>query len=419
MQSHPARWAPLVIAAAAALSACQRESSADLMTQAQAAYAKQQYAVAVIRTKTVLQKTPSNGPARLLLGQALLATGQPAAAAVELRKALEFNVPAAQATPALAKALLQQGDANGVVQQFGSTTLADAQASADLKTTLASAYAALGRRDTALETVQSALKEWPQHEPASLLLARLTASGGDGDGAIAIVDAILQKKPKDIAALLLKGDLQRLAKHDLDGALASYRAAEVADPGSVAAHVVVVGLLLDRHDIEGAKADFAQLKKTHPNHPETRLLEAKLAYIDKDFAKVREICAALLKFYPGDVRVLQLAGAAEYRLDSMTMAETVLSQAVKAAPNLVAPRQLLAQTYLRTGQPKRAVDVLRPIVESRTPDAASLTLTGQAHLQDGDAAAAQADFERATTIDPRSTTARTALALGELSKGNV
>lgn len=419
MNRTPARWAPFLIAAAAALAGCHRESAVDPLAAAQTAYAKQDYAAAVIRTKTVLQKTPTNGAARLLLGQSLLAAGQPAAAAVELRKALEFNVPALKVTPLLAKAMLEQGDAKLVVQQFGSSTLADAAASADLKTTLAAAYAALGQRDNALEAVQSALKEWPQHEPASLLLARLTAAGGNIDGAIGLIDGLIQKNPKDVAALLLKGDLQRLAKNDGDAALATYRAAETADPGSVAARAVVVTMLLDRHDVDGAKADFAKLKAAHPNHPETRLLEAKLAYLDKDYAKVREICTALLKAYPGDVRVLQLAGAAEYRLNSMTMAETYLAQAVKVAPNLIAPRQLLAQTYLRTGQPKKAVDVLRPIVESRAPDAASLTLTGQAHLQDGDATAAQADFERAAKIDPHSTTARTALALGELSKGNV
>jgi putative PEP-CTERM system TPR-repeat lipoprotein len=404
---------------ASLLGACQGGSEeADAVASAKGYVDKHDYKAAIIRAKNALQKNPNNGEARRLLGQALLETGAPTAAAVELRKALEFNAGESKTVPLLARALLEQGETRALIQQFAATRLDDAASSADLKTSLATAYATLGERENALETVLSALKEWPQYSPATLVHARLLAVDGDVAGALKLIEPVLARDGKDVDALVLKADLQRKGLHDEDAALATYRSAVAASPGSVAAHSAIIAMLLERRDVPAAKADFTALKAAQPNHPETRRIEAQLAYLGNDFAKTREITEQLLKRFPDDPRILQLAGAAELRLNSLAQAEAYLGRAMKAAPRALLPRQMLAQIHLRNGQPQKALDALQPILESTAPDVNSLTLAGQAYLQDGDAVRSEAAFTRAAKVDPKAVTARTALALGHLAKGH-
>ena len=101
-----------------------------------------------------------------------------------MRKALELGAKAPEVQPLLAKAMLAQGQVRPVVQEFAAVTLDDPEASADLKTTVAAAYAALGERDKARATVLAALEASPKHADAQLLHARILAGDGDIAGAL-------------------------------------------------------------------------------------------------------------------------------------------------------------------------------------------------------------------------------------------
>ncbi|MDE2565298.1 MAG: PEP-CTERM system TPR-repeat protein PrsT [Burkholderiales bacterium] len=415
---HPGRSAlGLAAALAVLLGACGRTSPQAEVAQARTLFERHDYAAAMIQAKNALQQQPRNGEARLLLGRSLLQTGDPAAAEVELRKALEAGAAESAATPPLAQAMLAQGQARRLILEFAATTLPEAQASADLRTTLAAAYAQVGERDNAMSTLQAALKEWPQHVPAALLQARLLAGGGDLAGANAGVDAVLAREPQSVPALMLKAELQRYGGQ-ADAALASYRQAATADPKGVAPLAAVTSMLIDRHDLAGARAALAPLEAAHPQHPEVLLLQARLAYVDGRLDRARELTEQLLKRAPNDPRLLQLAGATALRQNALVQARSWLEQALKAAPGARQPRQLLAQIALHDGQPQRALDLLQPLIDGAAPDAASLTLAGQAYLQSGDLAHSQAAFTRATQADPKLAAARTGLALNQLAQGH-
>jgi len=416
--SVPALLLALLVAAAG-LAGCERGPSADdAVAQAEGYVAKKDYKAAVISVKNALQAEPNNARARALLGEVLLEEDQPSAAAVELRKALELGASDIKVVPLLARAMVAQGASRAVTMQYGSTVLADAKASADLRTTVATAFAALGDKANALDTVNAALTEWPDEPRATLLLAGLIGDEGDGERASALVDGVLARNPRDGKALFLKGNLLRAFKKDDEAALAAYRAAVAADPKLVGAHAEIISMLLDKGDQAGAKAQLAQLAKAAPNHPTTLLYDARLAYLGKDFTRARDVSERLLKSYPNDWRALLLAGLAEGQLKSMAKSETYLTQATKARPDALLPRQALAQIYLRAGRSRDALELLQPIIDSKSPDANSLTLAGMAYLQADDPKRSQAAFARAAKIDPNATAARRALALGHLAQGN-
>jgi putative PEP-CTERM system TPR-repeat lipoprotein len=341
------------------------------------------------------------------------------AAAIELRKALEQGASPDAVNPPLARAVLMQGDARQVVMQFAALQLADAEAAADVKTVVGTAFAALGEPDKAQESVESALKDWPQHAGATLLQARLQAAQGDVPGAIARVNGLLDRDPKQLQALLFKGDLQRYGLRDTAAALATYDQALELQPKAVPAHVAGIQMLMEQGNTAAARARFDKLKTTAAQHPDTLLFEAQFAFIDRNFERTKELTDQLLRGFPDDVRVLQLAGVNDMRLGNLPQAEAHLARVVKAVPGEPVPRQMLARIYTRTGQPGRALEVLQPLINSPQADAASLTLAGEAFLQQGEPARAEAAFARATRADPKqATTARAALALGQLARGN-
>jgi putative PEP-CTERM system TPR-repeat lipoprotein len=169
-----------------------------------------------------------------------------------------------------------------------------------------------------------------------------------------------------------------------------------------------------------ARAEFDQLKKFAPEHPETLLVEARLAYADKDFKRTIELTDRLLKGLPDSVNALELAGAAELGSRKYGPAETHLGQALKLAPQLLRPRLLLAQTHLGSGQPEKALQLLQPILEAKTPDAASLSLAGEAYLQMGDNKRSEAVMKQALKAAPDSAAVRTAAAIAQavIGEGN-
>jgi predicted Zn-dependent protease len=167
-----------------------------------------------------------------------------------------------------------------------------------------------------------------------------------------------------------------------------------------------------------AKAQFAELKKVAPNHPETLYFEAQFAFEAKDYKLAREITDRILKVLPDNVPVLELAGANEYRLKNYLQAEALLGRALKKVPGLVLSRHLLAQTYLRTGQPTKAVEVLQPLLESKTPDGTSLALAGEAWLQMGNTQKSDAAFQAAAKASPDDARVRTSVAMSQVARGN-
>lgn len=388
------------------------------LASAKAYIEKQDYAAAVIELKSALQKSPDNREMRLLLGRSLLANGDAVTAAIELQKALDLGANPNDVQPLLAKAVLAQNNLRQVVMQFADIRLDRSDAAAEVKTTVATALAALGERERALETTLSALGDSPQHVPATLLHARLKAAGGDVEGALALVDQVLAGSSTNLAAMLLKGEFQRYGQRKREAAMATYSAAIAAHPSAVMAHVPLITMLLEQGDNAGARASFEKLKAVQPKHPETVLIEAQLAHIDRNYARTRELTDQLLRAYPDDMRVLQLAGVNELRLNSLTQAEAHLGRVMKAQPAALLPRHLLAGIYTRTGQPGKALEVLKPLIEGKTTDSTSLTLAGTALLQLGEPARAEAAFAAAAKGNPQATQARTALALGKVASGN-
>jgi putative PEP-CTERM system TPR-repeat lipoprotein len=400
------------------LSGCGGESGAQFITSGKDLLAKKDLRGAVIQFKNALQKDPKSAEARYLLGKALLEGGDPVAALVELRKAQELQAPDEQVLPPMAQAMLLVGEESKVIAQYADVQLKDPAAGADLKTSLATAYGVQKDIDKALVNAQSALSLQPGYPPALIVLARLKLLSKDVDGAMALLEDILKAEPTHEKAGVLKGELLLYSKADIEGSVAAYRKVIDGHPSSVVARSAVANILFRQGKMEQVKAELAQLKKSAPNHPETLFLEARVAFADKDYKRTRELSDVILKFMPDNVRVLELAGTAEYMMKGYVQAEALLSRALKLTPMALNTRQLLAQTYLRSGQPSKTIDILQPAVDGDKPDPGSLALVGEAHLQLGDLKRSEDAFQAALKLAPQDSRLRTAAAVTQIARGN-
>jgi len=409
-------WASVavVVALGMALGGCARESESELLASAKNFVERKDLKAAIIQLKSVLQKNQQSGEARLLLGQVLLQSGDASSAAVELSKARELQVDDDRVVPDLARAMLLAGEAPKVLSQFGDTKLRSDKPAAALASTLAGAHMLQGNLEKAAAAINEALQAEPTNAGAITLQARLKAASGDTAGALALLDGVLGREAGNLDAGMFKGDLLRLAKADPAGALAAYQQVVTANTSSVPAHSAVMTVLMAQGRADDAKLQMAQMKSIAPNHPDTLFFAAQLAYSDKDYKTTREIADRILKMVPDSPRVLELAGAAEYQRKDYGQAEALFIQAVKAAPTALLPRQLLAQTLLRTGQPERGIEALQPLLDAPKTDVNTLTLAGEAYLQLGDAKRAEETLKRASSAAPDDARLRTALAVSQM-----
>ncbi|MCW5612464.1 MAG: PEP-CTERM system TPR-repeat protein PrsT [Rubrivivax sp.] len=399
------------------LTACGGKSEAELIASAREHLDKRETQAAIIQLKNALEKNASSGEARALLGRALLDDRDPAAAEIELRKALDAGARKENVLPALAQAMLQLGQGDRLLAQFGTETLQDPLAHAELKTAVAAAHAQRGDRDRAREMLAAALAVRPDHAPATLVQARLAAMDDDIDGAIRLVDGLLAKDPASEWAGQAKGDLLWFGKNDTSGALEVHRRVLAAHPKAAGSHSSVIAILFGSGQTAQAREQFTRMKAALPTHPETLFFEAQFAFLDQDLRRTRELTDLVLVAAVNHFKALELAAAAEYQLGNHVQAQAFADRALKVVPGLVLARQIQARSLLRIGQPARALQALQPLLSNANVDGATLALAGEVAMQNGDAQQAETFFQRATKAAPGDTRVRTAAALSRLGSG--
>jgi putative PEP-CTERM system TPR-repeat lipoprotein len=395
---------------------CGGEKPESMLVSAKDYMAKNDNKAAVIQLKNALQNNPNLAEARFLLGKALLEGGDPIAAELELHKASELKHPADQVVPLLARAMLMQGQAKKITDDFAKVQLTSPESKADFQATLGQAYLMMGKLDAAQAAFDGALIALPDYGPALIGQARIKAVSRDLPGALALLDSALEKSPKLYNAWQLKGDILS-AQGDAKGASDAYRKALEIKPDFLSAHAALISRFLEAGKLDEAGKQLAAMKKIAPKHPQTSYLQAQLFYWQKNFKAAQESIQEHLKVIPDSMLGLQLAGAIEYELKSYAKTETYLLKALAKAPELGLARRILIASYLRSGQSAKALGALQPVLEKIEKDSNMLALAGEVFMQSGDAEKAGVYFSKAAALDPENTGKRTSVALSHLAKG--
>ncbi|HWZ72988.1 MAG TPA: XrtA/PEP-CTERM system TPR-repeat protein PrsT [Casimicrobiaceae bacterium] len=399
------------------LAACGGDSPQTLIKSAKDYLAKGDSSAALIQLRNALQKTPDDPEARYLLGTALNERHDSAGAVKELRMALQLGYPADAALPALASALVADGDAAELVTEFGYITLGSSDAQAAFKTTIGNALLSLDKPKEAEASFNAALAAKADYADALLGIAIVRAGSGDIDGSRKIIDAVLAQPHPPPEASLLKARLL-VAEGQTDSATALLTKALEAKPDYLQAHYLLASLLIGKGDLEQATAQLGAIRKISKLDRQAYYFEALIASRRGDLPAAREAVQQVLKggveYAPG----LLLAGEIEFRAKQYNQALDYLRRAVNRAPDSLYAQRLLAATYLRLGSPAHALEVVQPALNRGTSDPQLMTVAGEAYLAIGDIPKAAQYFAQTTALDPKNAAARTRLGQVRFAEGD-
>jgi putative PEP-CTERM system TPR-repeat lipoprotein len=399
------------------LAACGGDSPETLVKSARDYLAKGDSSAALIQLRNALQKTPNDPEARYLLGTALSERRDSAGAVKELRTALQLGYPADVALPALARALVADGDATELVSEFGNTTLGSSDAQAAFKTTIGNALLSLGKLKEAEAAFNAALAAKADDADALLGIAVLRAGSGDIEGSRKIVDAVLVQAHPPPEASLLKARLL-VAEGQTDSATVLLMKAVDAKPDYLQARYLLASLLIGKGDLDQATAQVGAIRKISKLDRQAYYFEALIASRRGDLPAAREAIQQVLRGGIDYVPGLLLAGEIEFRTKQYNQALDYLRRAVKGAPDSTYAQRLLAATYLRLGNPAHALEVLEPALSRGTRDPQLMTVAGEAFLAVGDIPKAAQYFAQTTALDPKNAAARTRLGQVRFAEGD-
>ena len=397
---------------------CGGKSDADSMAAAKRAMGNRDNAAAAIELKSVLQRTPNLSEARYLLGVALMEQGEHSAALVELKKAQALSFSEELLAPKMARAQLLSGQFREVIRTYKGVALTTPKASAELQAAVAMAHAGLGQLQEAETVVVDAQRIDPTSTPAAVAKARIVSAKGKFDEALTLLDQVLSANNKSGEAQLLKGLILRFGKKDVDGAVRAFQEASKDPEEAVSAGIALVQIDLSRGRISEARSGVSELRKLKPKLLRVVYADAMVSFAEKDYARVDSLVEQSLRAVPNSPQFLLLGGASHLQHGNYTAAETKLGKVVLLSERMFAGRRLLAETYLRMGQPEKAMATLRPLLTPAEPDADAMMLAGQANLQLGNVGEAERLFVAASKLKPNDTQVKTALALTDLVKGN-
>ncbi len=403
----------LLLTLVISLAAC-GESSEQYIASARDALASGDRAAAIIELKNALGEDPDSAESRWLLGKLYLDTGDALSAEKELLRAQALDWNPDEVRPALARALLAQGrfeDVRALDYRKLSPT-----AAADLLAGRALAELAEGNVDEADRLVDLALDRDADAIDARRTRARILASQGDLPDALELVDSLLAATPGDAGSWSLKGDIL-LRQGQLEAAREALGQSITLSGTAYGDRFKRALISLQLQDVEAARTDAAQMLKSAPQHPAGNYVQGLLDFQEQ---KYDEAITALSLAEPAAEQyplILFYLGAAHLVEGNRDQAAAFANRFYSLVPEDVNGRKLLAVIRLQQGRTRETQELLQPVLETHPDDIGALNIQANALLRDGQTDKGLDLLARIARLQPDSPVAQLRLGAGLLLSG--
>jgi cellulose synthase operon protein C len=408
----------LAISSTLTLVACKKADTPEaLISSAKSAIEGKDPRAAEIHLKNLLQLNQQSGEGRYLLGKLYSDAGDFRAAEKELRRSVEAGYDRNISAPLLLESMFQLGEMQKIVDESANLAADQPQGKAEILNIVGRALYALGKKDDAKARFEEAVKVKSDFIPGYVSLVQMRAANGDRPGALLAIDNVLKQYPDSPEALAMKGDLT-LSEGKLAEAKEMYAKVVKTRPTDSMSRAKLAAILIDLQDYPNAKLELTELGKLSPNSPGTLHLKALYEFRNNNLVAAQEFVQAALRVAPEYLPAVSLAGNVYLANNSLEQAERAGRTLIERQPNALQGYRLLAATYLKMGQPERALSTVQPMIDRGVDDATLLAIAGEATLKSNDPAKAAQYFERASKLDPKDAGKRTGLALSKMAIGN-
>ncbi|HRD95207.1 MAG TPA: PEP-CTERM system TPR-repeat protein PrsT [Rubrivivax sp.] len=353
-------------------------------------YQKQDLPGAIIQLKNALKIDKAMLPVHVLLGKALLASGDAIAAEVAFNEALRLGVNRAEVVVPLARTVVAQGRLQEVIDQprFAAAGL-PTPVQSQMWLLRAAALADLGNAGAAMKAIEEAraldpasADSWLAEVPVRLRARQFREAQAAAERALAIA-------PNLAEAHYLRGTVAHI-QGAAAAALANYGKALQLQPAHTEALVSRAGMLLDQGRLADANRDITELLRTTPGDPRGSYLKALVAERQGDITTARaalnNVTALLdpvpIEFLRFRTQALMLGGLAHHGLNQREKAKPYLEAVLRSQPQSGVAK-LLAQIHLADKNSDRAIEVLDPYLRAQPDDPQALMLLASAHMAQG------------------------------------
>lgn len=384
-------WALLALALAPVIATGAADPKAgkfyeDALTR----YEKKDFAGAVLQLKNALQIDRKILQVHVLLGKALLANGDVAAAEAAFAEALRLGVDRAEVVMPLGRTLIFQGKQQDVIdqQRFALAGLPNG-VQQQLLLLKSSCYSDLGDTRNALKAIEDARAVDPDSVDPLLAEVPIRIRARQFKEAMAAItkaqkiDANLPEVNYQFGSILhVQGDLK--------GALAAYDKALAAEPAHTDARVTRAGLYLDLKQYELAQKDVTELLDKTPLEPRGWYLSALLAEregkqqaVKSGLSQITELLDPVpIEYIRYRPQLLLLNGQAHYGLGEREKAKPFFESFQRVQPGSPVSK-LLANIYVAEQNHDRAIESLEPYLRAFPNDSQAMVLLASAHMAKG------------------------------------
>ncbi|MEO8935440.1 MAG: XrtA/PEP-CTERM system TPR-repeat protein PrsT [Burkholderiaceae bacterium] len=353
---------------------------------------------AIMAFKRSLIDDPKQPAVRFMLAREYASLGDPKAAEIEFRKALELKFEPERTLPLLVASLVQQERFEKVIATVNNATLDSPAGNADLQAMLGSAYFELGREAEAGAAWKAATDLVPSHPGALLAEARALAAHGAFADASALLARIPPDSPLENELQETRGDIARATGKPID-AVASYEAAVKLDPGNLVMRTTLAQVYVDLERFDDAQRQIDTILAASPANAKAQYIGALAAVGRRDYRAADEAITRSVQGAPRDGKAQLMAGRIAFEMAHLDEAELHLREAVALMPKNPDAKRALADFYVGTHDAAKAEEVIGPLFTATPNDRQLADVAARVALLQGDPSRAAKAYDR---VDPTS-----------------
>jgi putative PEP-CTERM system TPR-repeat lipoprotein len=278
-------------------------------------------------------------------------------------------------------------------------------------------FAAEGRLDDSLKSVQTAVAANPQSIQAQYMLGTLQLRRRQPDAATTAFAEVLRLNPSAVAAQLQLSRLN-LAAGKTEASLTLAEGAAKAVPGNPVIQLNLARNLLARNEVARAESIVKQLQAKYPNSPATQTLAGTLSVVKKDYSGARTSYGKALTLDPLNLEALTGLNAVDVTQKNFPVARARVEAALAKAPTNPDLLILAGRTYASVGDFAASEAAFKKAIEVSPQSLKAYALLGQLYMSQHKLDQAKAEYDAIVKQKPNSVAALTMSALILEVQGN-